>query len=332
MDIEHSNSMLYGFLLSDIHDRANHLLTQENYTLLMQCETLEDLIIKLSQTGYSSYINENVDINKKSIKTKLYESLTNEFTSIYKYSDKDVKTLLTYFHETLMIDEFILCLALKIEDKLEINEENLGFFPELHTLKFSNDMNDVFRFCIDNCFLKKYEIVLNDFKNCDFKSLDVQLLHAILLKDHRLAFYKKINNSMAHMKKILRFEGDRQIIEMVMNSIGQDIDRKKYFSEVSELKGSVLIELMSVEGYDEFVSVMMNTKYSEILENPLPRLQKMEIDLNFDSFLLYNDISCVYSYLKLKELEIKNILWIVECLVSGRKDNMDQIFTLENWV
>ncbi|KAG0419659.1 V-type proton ATPase subunit d [Dictyocoela roeselum] len=334
MNTEHSNSMLYGFLLSDIHNKANHLLSQQDYTLLMQCETLEDLVVRLGQSSYAAFVNETTEVSKKAIKAGLYRALSEEFALLYAHSGADVRTLLQYFRETLMIEEFVRCLAMRIEGTLDVSESRVGFFPELHTLKFSADLADVFRFCVDNCFLRKY-ISRDDLgageNACDFAAVDVSLLHAILLRNLTRAFYARIGASMAHMRSILRFEGDRQIIETVMNSLGQDIARQRYFAAVSNLKGAVLAELGAVDGHDEFVSAMMNTQYAGILENPLPRLQKMEMDLHAESFLIYNDISCVYSYLKLKEQEIKNILWIVECMASGRKNFMDHIFTLEQW-
>lgn len=49
-------------------------------------------------------------------------------------------------------------------------------------------------------------------------------------------------------------------------------------------------------------------------------LISLEVDSYYSSFNIYNDISCVYAYFKLKEQEIKNIVWIVECISMNKKN------------
>lgn len=327
MDSEYQNNISNGYLISDIHSRADHLLDSDFYNLLTQCEALEDLIIKLSQTSYSKFLSKTSEIDsKKKLKIQLYKSLEDELIKIYKISDNDIKLLLDYFYETLRIQEFVLCLAMKIEGNLVVNEDNIGFFPALNTLKFCNDMTDVYKFCVCNSFLKEY---YEKPEENEFLMVNLQLIHSKLSRNHQKKFYLQINNTMNHMRRILEFEGDRQIIELTINTIGQDIDRKLYFSSVNNLSENTIKRLSEVDNVEELTSILSDTVYSHILEDPLPNLQKIEINIHLDSFLIFNDISCIFSYLKLKEQEIKNILLITESMLSKRSEYLEHILVLK---
>ncbi len=49
-----------------------------------------------------------------------------------------------------------------------------------------------------------------------------------------------------------------------------------------------------------------------------------EVQLNKLSFLQQFGYGVFYSYFKLKEQEIRNIVWIAECIVQGQKTKMSQ--------
>lgn len=50
---------------------------------------------------------------------------------------------------------------------------------------------------------------------------------------------------------------------------------------------------------------------------------ELEVELHKDSFMQQFHYGMFYSYLKLKEQEIRNIVWIAECISQDQKNRID---------
>ena len=53
-----------------------------------------------------------------------------------------------------------------------------------------------------------------------------------------------------------------------------------------------------------------------------------EVNLNRNSFLYHFNYGVFYSYVKLKEQENRNIVWIAECIAQGQKAKIDNYINI----
>jgi len=72
--------------------------------------------------------------------------------------------------------------------------------------------------------------------------------------------------------------------------------------------------------------------FDEIAQNDDKALEDVffeyEVKLNIESFEEQFSYACFYSYFKLKEQEIRNILWIAECIFQNQPDELEKYIPL----
>ncbi|AFN83567.1 vacuolar-type H+-ATPase subunit C [Encephalitozoon romaleae SJ-2008] len=319
----------YGYIISEINGKREEMLKEEDYNALKRCESLEEVAIKLSKTYRG--LSEGIAYTKPELKKKLLESLKADFDYYHDAEDKGIRTILDYYMDFHKIQNFFYLLQCKLQDpNLEKSFEKIeiGDFSALRTIKFSNDMDDVQRYCMENSFLKKFEKRVR-FKK-EFSANNFQVLQTLFFKFHIEETYRNLNDDMEYMKEILRLEGDRQIIEITVNTLNsKDLVGKKrmsLFPDVHSMSLNARELLSHVENLEDMKSILSEAyNFDTDISNVLI---KAELQKYQESFSMYGDLSCVYSYFKMKEQEIKNILWVAECIVQNRRDAMDHLFVV----
>jgi V-type H+-transporting ATPase subunit d len=333
MNEMYKNTMDYGFTVSKMHGNAAFFLKEADYTSFQQCETLEDVLVKLSSTPYSKYMSKDMALTKGEFRKRLNKCMVDEISKLYKVSDKDLKVLLEYFINSYRIQNFFFLLTSKYDDP-ELTRafeklEDIGRFSELDTLKFTNDMNDVYKYCVERTFLKKYYKKVRIEK--EIEKNNFQVLHSLFLKYHMEDFFEVVEESttMPFMGKILKYEGDRRIIQITLSTFNsshfQGKKRLELFPKVSTMGMEMKGKLGKCTTMDKIKGILSKhqtyrkilTANSDEMLNALTSLEMQEHNL---SFTFYNDLSCVYSYFKMKQQEIKNILWAIECIAQDKRE------------
>ncbi|XP_029166594.1 V-type proton ATPase subunit d1-like [Nylanderia fulva] len=345
MNNDYLTTLKYGHIIAKIHGKSQVLLKESDYLALQQCDALDEVILKLQSFPYSKYLSEDMKFTKKEFTKRLTKSMIDEFTQLYLQNskeDEELCDLLGYFINHYKIQNFIYLLASKQEDpdlgRSFENIEEIGRFNELNTLKFANDMVDVYKFCVESTFLKDYYHKIHIER--DIHKNDFQILHSYLLKHHIDTFYEKCKRSstLGYMKTILEFEGDRRIIEIVLNTLNNSeiVNKKRaeMFPNTSSMDLGIRKKLSSCTSVDELRGVLSTHPFYRKMvtvedEEILNALVELEMRIYVTSFTVYNDLSCIYSYFKMKEQEVKNILWIIECILQERKEAMRSIIIPE---
>lgn len=304
----------YGYLISSIFGKELSLYKEEDYNSLKQCENIEEFSIKLMKNY--KFITEDMELTKNEIRKRLNKTILQEYNSCMSFcNDNTLKILLDYWIENHMIHNFFFLLQSKMGDtELEksYNKIEIGDFNALKTLKFCKDMHDVRMFCVENSFLKKYFYRVK--WATDFKDNDFQKYQALFLKYLIEDTYESLKDTDIFMKEILRVEADRYILDMTINTLNTNTDRKSLFPNITSFDGKTIELFIKAETLDDIV----NFKYSDFMERELEKYK--------ESFRIHNDVTCVYAYLKLKEQEVKNILWIIECVLQNRRSELENIF------
>merc|ERR1711916_74648 len=136
------------------------------------------------------------------------------------------------------------------------------------------------------------------------------------------------------MGELLQFEADRRSINITINSFGTELskdDRQKLYPEIGKLQPFGIQKLSKADDQDQVrqaVDYILEYRklFSELGVGGSKTLEDAffahEVELNKASFEQQFHYGVFYSYIKLKEQEIRNLLWCSECIAQSQRDKI----------
>ena len=137
-----------------------------------------------------------------------------------------------------------------------------------------------------------------------------------------------------------QFEADRRSITITINSFGTELsmdDRAKLYPDFGLLYPAGTARLAKAADVDQVrESVSYLSQYRRLFADfsgaPASGSEKSledtffeyEVELNKLAFETQMGYGVFYAYFKLKEQEIRNIVWIAECIAQGQKAQIHQ--------
>ncbi|KAG8908408.1 H(+)-transporting V0 sector ATPase subunit d [Tulasnella sp. 403] len=189
------------------------------------------------------------------------------------------------------------------------------------------------------------------FRDClsaqDLDDLNIEIIRNTLYKAYLEDFYNfctTLGDPTAEiMHRILSFEADRRTINITINSFETELSkeqRAKLFPTVGRLfpagnnalaRADDLDQVRAVcDAVPEYRSFFSDTvdradgegNASGAASSLESRFFATEVHLNKLSFLQQFQLGVFYSYVKLKEQEIRSLTWIAECIAQDAKDRI----------
>ena len=182
----------------------------------------------------------------------------------------------------------------------------------------------------------------------DLDDLNIEIIRNSLYKAYLEDFHSFCSNlpepTSEIMTRILAFEADRRTLNITINSFGTELSkdqRARLFPTIGRLYPEGNNSLARADDIEAVISAVDHIpQYRAFFDKAGPTTTedsgssledeffKHDVELNKQSFLQQFQYAVFYSFVKLKEQEVRNLTWIAECIAQDAKDRVNDYISV----
>jgi len=219
----------------------------------------------------------------------------------------------------------------------------LGLFDGIAALTASTSVEEMYETVLVDCPIGRFF----EGGSHSLDSMSIEYIRGVLQKNYLEAFYDYVltlgGSTAEVMGRALEFEADRLVISVTANTCGlKDLlpeDRKKLFPNFGTLL-DMHEDLSSVQtpeqigerlksGFPEFADLFDDSRgmdsHSKSVEK---KLQECAVAVYRDCMSVQFQYGSFFGWVKLKEMEINNIMWIGECITQSMKPRVHEFIAI----
>jgi V-type H+-transporting ATPase subunit d len=353
----------HGFPEALVRGMRSSFLADPDYHHLTQCENLDDFRLNLSETDYGENVQDNSGLTPSSLQSAAVAKLVTEFQYLRTQAVAPLSTFLDFITFEYMIENVMLLLKGTLSGR-DINEliaqcHPLGMFKE-STMRsiptFESNARgyaDLYQTVLVDTpvgpyfaqFLQESSDRFGDSRNV-LEEVEIEIIKSSLIKywiEDFAQFVGKLGGDTDDiMGDLLKVRADTNAINITLNSFGTPLnepamrasDRKRLYPSVGHLYPAGTSMLTDVADEDELGRVLeLFPQYSSIwnvhssgsadksIDDAFYERDVQMLELAFDGQMHF---AVFYAYVKLKEQEIRNMVWISECILQQQKDEINK--------
>lgn len=351
----------HGFVEALVRGMRSSFLSDADYHHLTQCETLEDVKLNLSETDYGDAVADMGDLNPSDLQKVAIEKLVTEFKYLRTQSVEPLSTFLDFVSYEYMIENIMLLLKGALSGR-DINEllaqcHPLGMFKESTMRSIptfepnAKGFADLYQTVLVDTpvgpyfamFLQESSDQMRGEVRNVIEEVEIEIIKSSLIKfwiEDFSQFVEKLGGDTAEiMGDLLKVRADTNAINITLNSFGTPLneagmrhDRKRLYPAVGHLYPAGTNMLTDVASEQELGRVLeLFPQYSFIwnihasggdksIDDACYERDVQSLELAFEGQMHF---SVAYAYIKLKEQEIRNLVWITECILQQQKDQIE---------
>lgn len=325
--------MRYGALSGKSRAMFGKLLDRNDYSAIMQKKSLSEVVSYLKHNTHYSNMLSDIDennVHRVNLENLLKKDIIKDYAKFFKFTNGQLKEFINLYYSKTEIESLKLIFrafeAGNMDQKLL--EESLIFLSRhgklnISKLSLSRDSEEFLSRLYGTGYYKLLKPFISDDKENRLFNIEMAL-DLYYFRSLQNTYQKLLDKADAIVvRDLLGMEADIYNIFWIYRSktiyhIPNEI-RKSYLAHITnKLSKKTLESLINAENYEAYVDILKETPYKFLFggqnqlffeHNYLEYVYKLhKMHFRRQPF----SIACIISYLRLKEIEISNIISIIE--------------------